>query len=200
MTVNIIWQYLDASHVGGEDQDLGNVASGEESDKLTLLGHFETDLGISTLTGVGFYIGPYDGIYTGAHDPITDYNDLISYGDIRPIPLLTPSPAQTSTTTTTTTTTTTSTTSPILSQRGFLINQQPGFPDWGWQACNSLQGSLLENAIPLDKNACTPVADEDGVLVLGTVMKIKVKIALPSIVDRLGQRQVSFFTVYGYTS
>ncbi len=201
MSVNIIWQYLDAAHVGGEDQDLGDVASGEESNKLVLLGHFETDLGISSLTNVGFYISPYDGIYIGDHDPVTDYNDLISWGDIRPIPLLEPTvPDMSTSTSTTTTTTTTTTTIAPLPQRGFLINQRPGFPEWGWQACHSGQGSIPENAIPLHKTACTPEADEDGLLVLGSTMKIKVKIALPSIVDRLGRRQVSLYTVYSFTS
>lgn len=201
MSVNIIWQYEDASHISGEDQDLGRAISGEETNALIMIGHFETDLGITLLSDVGFYIGPYDGIYEGAHDAITDYNDLIEWGNIRPIPLLEPvGQNQTSTTTTTTTTTTTSTTAAPLIQRGFLINQQPGFPEWGWQACNSLQGSVPENAIALHKNAVTPTADDHGVLVLGSTMKRKVKISLPDVVDRIGLRQVSLYTVYSYTS
>lgn len=202
MSVNIIWQYQDASHITGDDQDLGRAVSGEETNALIMFGHFETDLGITLLNDVGFYIGPYDGIYEGAHDAITDYNDLIEWGDIRPIPLLEPiePDMSTSSSTTTTTTTTTSTTEAPIFQRGFLINQQPGFPEWGWQACNSIQGSVPENAIPLHKNATTPTADDHGVLVLGSTMKIKVKISLPAIVDRIGIRQVSLYTVYSYTS
>lgn len=204
MTVNIIWQYQDAIHISGDDQDLGMAISGDETNSLIMFGHFETDLGITLLEDVGFYIGPYDGIYEGAHDAITDYNDLIEWGNIRPVPLLEPIEPDTSTssstTTTTTTTTTTSTTEAPLIQRGFLINQQPGFPEWGWQGCHSGQGSVPENAIPLHKNATTPVADNNGTLVLGSTMKIKVKISLPDVVDRIGIRQVSLYTVYSYTS
>ncbi len=205
MSVNIIWQYEDASHISGDDQDLGRAVSGEETNELIMLGHFETNLGITLLEDVGFYIGPYDGIYEGAHSAITDYNDLIEWGNIRPIPLLDPTPQEptstsSSTTTTTTTTTTTSTTLAPIFQRGFLINQQPNFPEWGWQVCNSLQGSVPENAITLHKNATTPTADDHGVLVLGSTMKIKVKISLPAVINRIGIRQVSLYTVYSYTS
>jgi hypothetical protein len=201
VAVNIIWQYQDASHVGGEDQDLGNLSAGSESSILTLAGHFETDLGISRLTGVGFYLGPYDGVYVGDHDSITDYNDVISWGNIRPIPLLVPDEDEGSTSTsTTTTTTTTTTTAEPLPQRGFLINQFPGTPDWGWQACRSEAGSNPDNAFTLRKEACTPEADEHGLLELGSTMTIRVKVSLPAIVDNLGHRQVSLYTVYSYTS
>lgn len=199
MSVNIIWQYQDASHLGGEDQDLGDPSAGEESDILTMVGSFETDLGISRLTSVGFYIGPYDGIYVGDHDPITDYNDLISWGNIRPVSLLVPTEDEISTSTTTTTTTTTTSAEP-LPQRGFLINQFPGTPDWGWQACNSDQGSNPDNAFILRKEACTPEADEHGLLELSSVMTIRVKVSLPAIIDNLGKRQISLYTVYSYTS
>lgn len=200
MTVNIIWQDELAQHISGDDQDLGSIAAGEESSVLVFVGHFETDLGISRLTNVGFFIGPYDGIYTGDHDAVTDHNDLISWGDIRPVPLLVPTEDETSTSTTTTTTTTTTTSAEPLEQRGFLINQFPNGPEWGWQACNSDQGSNPDNAFTLRKEACNPEASEHGLLELGSTMTIRVKVSLPAIVDNLGNRQVSLYTVYSYTS
>jgi hypothetical protein len=199
VTINIIWQDQSAQHIGGDDQDLGSISAGMESGVLTLVGHFETDLGISRLTSVGFYIGPYDGIYVGDHDAITDYNDLISWGDIRPVPLLVPE-EDISTSTTTTTTTTTTTSAEPLPQRGFLINQFPGAPEWGWQACRSDQGSNPDNAFTLRKEACNPEASEHGLLELGSTMTIRVKVSLPAIIDNLGNRQVSLYTVYSYTS
>jgi hypothetical protein len=82
MAVTFIWQYDTGDAIPGEAQDLGNVAAGDDSTPLVMFGHYETDISVVLLTDVGFYIGPYDGLYTGDFSAHKDYYDLLAFGDI----------------------------------------------------------------------------------------------------------------------
>lgn len=177
MAVNIIWQYETGDHIPGDAQDLGSVDAGGDSSPLVMLGHFETDIAVVLLTDVGFYIGPFDGIYAGDFSAQKDYVDLIAFGEIH---------------------------RGATNYRGFLVNQRsyeiPEFPAAGWVSCHSERGSNPDNAIQLLKTAASPNADVDGELPLGSVMKIKVMVSLPSIVVETGIRNVSLYMTYSFTS
>ena len=176
MAVNIIWQYESGDHISGEAQDLGTIPAGDEGGGFVMLGHYETDVSIIKLTDVGFYINPYDGIYEGDADAVSDFFELLAYGDTRY----------------------------LYNDRGFLINQRgyeiPAFPDAGWVSCTSERGSNPDNAIELLATACDPEAAADGELPLGSVLKIKTKISLPSLVERTGVHQFSMYMTFSYTS
>ena len=176
MAVAIIWQYESGDAIPGDVQDLGEVAAGANSTGLVMFGHFETDVSVTLLTDVGFYIGPYDGIYTGDYSALKDYYDLLAFGDIH---------------------------RGSTNNRGFLINQSgyevPAFPATDWESCHSEQGSNPDNAIPLKKEACEPNADNDGELALGSVCKIKAMVSLPSLTRETGIRQISMYMTFSYT-
>ena len=176
MAVTIIWQYETGDAIPGETQDLGLVSAGSDSTGLVMLGHFETDISVVLLEEVGFYIGPYDGIYTGDFSAHKDYYDLLAFGDIH---------------------------RGISNRRGFLINQRgyeiPEFPEAGWTSCHSEQGSNPDNAIELLLTACEPNASNDGELPLGSVMKIKAMVSLPSLTRETGVRQISMYMTFSYT-
>ena len=176
MAVNIIWQYESGDYISGEAQDLGTIPAGEEGGGFVMLGHYETDVSIVILTDVGFYINPYDGIYEGDEDAASDFFELLAYGDTRA----------------------------LLNDRGFLINQRgyeiPVFPDAGWVSCTSERGSNPDNAIELLATACDPEAEADGELPLGSVMKLKTMISLPSLVERTGVHQFSMYMTFSFTS
>jgi len=177
MAVNIIWQYETGDHIPGEAQDLGSVDAGGDSSPLVMLGHYETDISVVILTDVAFYIGPFDGPYSGDFSAQKDYVDLIAFGEIHRA---------------------------ATENRGFLINQRgyeiPEFPAAGWVSCHSERGSNPDNAIQLLKTACLPEADVDGELPLGSVMKIKAMVSLPSIVGETGVREISLYMTYSFTS
>ena len=83
MAVTFIWQDISSGlAIPGEAQDLGSVAAGSDSLSLGMLGHYETDISVVILTDVGFYISPYDGLYTGDFSAHKDYYDLLAFGDI----------------------------------------------------------------------------------------------------------------------
>lgn len=176
MAVAIIWQYESGDAIPGDAQDLGEVAAGADSTGLVMFGHFETDVSVVLLTDVGFYIGPYDGIYTGDYSALKDYYDLLAFGDIH---------------------------RGTTNNRGFLINQRgyevPEFPADGWVSCHSERGSNPDNAIELLLTACEPNAEADGELPLGSVMKIKAMVSLPSLTRETGVRQISMYMTFSYT-
>ena len=82
MAVTFIWQYDTGDAIPGEAQDLGDVAAGGDSTPLVMFGHYETDISVVLLTEVGFYISPYDGLYTGDFSAHKDFYDLLAFGDI----------------------------------------------------------------------------------------------------------------------
>jgi len=82
MAVTFIWQYDTGTAIPGEAQDLGSVAAGSDSTPLVMFGHYETDISVVLLTDVGFYISPYDGLYTGDFSAHKDFYDLLAFGDI----------------------------------------------------------------------------------------------------------------------
>ena len=82
MAVTIIWQYDTGYAIPGEAQDLGSIAAGADSAGLVMLGHYETDISVVILEEVGFYISPYDGLYTGDFSAHKDFYDLLAFGDI----------------------------------------------------------------------------------------------------------------------
>ncbi len=83
MAVTIIWKDAGTGlAIPGEAQDLGSIAAGADSTSLVMFGHYETDISVVLLTDVGFYIGPYDGLYTGDFSAHKDYYDLLAFGDI----------------------------------------------------------------------------------------------------------------------
>ena len=176
MAVTIVWQYESGDAIPGDAQDLGEVAAGANSTPLVMLGHFETDVSVVLLTDVGFYIGPYDGLYTGDYSALKDYYDLLAFGDIH---------------------------RGTTNNRGFLINQAgyeiPEFPATDWVSCHSERGSNPDNAIALLKEACEPNADVDGELPLGSVMKLKAMVSLPSLTRETGVRQISLYMTFSYT-
>lgn len=176
MAVTIIWQYDTGDAIPGEAQDLGSVAAGSDSTPLVMFGHYETDISVVLLTEVGFYISPYDGLYTGDFSAHKDYYDLLAFGDIH---------------------------RGATNNRGFLINQRgyelPEFPAAGLVSCHSERGSNPDNAIELLLTAVEPNASNDGELPLGSVIKMQVMISLPSLTRETGVRQISMYITFSYT-
>lgn len=85
---------------------------------------------------------------------------------------------------------------------GLLINldKQNDYPAAAWQICNSSQGSLVYNPIPVPRQAVKLASGEfhtvDRELPLGATAFFKIKIALPAGVGRTGYRYLGLALEY----
>lgn len=77
-TVQIIWSLTNGGASLAEPLDHGNNNSSNILGSTTV---FIRHTGINPITSCSTYIRAYSGIYTGAQSAITDFNELIAWGD-----------------------------------------------------------------------------------------------------------------------
>jgi hypothetical protein len=181
MTVGLIFSITNGGTALDADISCGNLSNGSATSAQTI---YVRHNGVSSITGVKFYIRTYTGSYVGASTAINDMAELIAWGD--------------------------ATTS--LGWGGFLINQNAvgSFPVGNWPTVSSkapTDGVCCRTGVADCSTYAASLSTATGATSSETIqagtspnVRFQAQVSVPANEDTVGIRQFELAFLYSYTS
>lgn len=185
MSVQIIWSLTNGGFALDEPLDHGNNSVANTIGPTTI---YIRHTGLNPITACSFYLRPYSGVYSGDALPISDFNELIGWGNA------------------------------VIAADfgGFQINQNAvgGFPNASWPTLANKStvdgfgktfrtsfGDTLANAIQLKKETYS-AGGTDGEIPTGVApnVRIQARVVVPTSEDVPGVRQFEQVLKFTFTS
>lgn len=181
--VNVIWSLSNGGSSITSTINHGNVSNGQKTSVQTI--YIRHD-GSSQITDVGFYIRQFSGTYSGQRTPVSDINEILSWGN------------------------------QTLESAfgGFQINMNAvdGFPLSSWSLYNSKEpdsgkGNVFRSGIGDSEGNAIELKSSSGSVADSTIqsgnapnVRFQIRIEVPSDETDLGIRQFDQIVRYNFTS